>query len=671
MMSDATATSPSEGPAAGADAAAVANPLKRHRSSVLRRPPPIAKEDMYTPESSPSGTPARSRSGRDAGQGSGGDDGASHHNGDGHGVHEQHAHDDAHSTSQHYHEIKHVLKEQEVASEMRMRTRVYQNFTSLTGLITTTSTFMFVGARNSAPGAEFETFASVNLVLTSVVLIAVIWGTAIIVLQKNKAGIRVSRKQYRQAIVGWHEGRHRRHRAVLSIVLSLPCVLLSSAFFLISTVRVREENYVASGIMILGAVVVFASIARMEREFVLAEKLASPSRQPSLPKKTTNFPDKIRDMLSPVVEPISTLGDMLMGTEEDNEMLTEELETVTMGIPLQPTDASSTTAAPSNPILEKAPMPEDATATVAIEQQIRHLFPLTVVSVLQVLITRVMFAEARDGAQNAEYQRTGVGNMMVSILIHIANIYATAVLILQQHKTTVRISTKRYRSASLGWQRLTRQRKRATMIIAYSVPMVLYAFAFFMLGGIEVNVGNQICCALFVVIATYTWISVFRIGEEFKKADHSTKDVRRLLAWTNYFVPAVSPLAIVDKVKGRTTDVFLSALAAAGLMDHHHRSDHKKHDEGSGTSSTRSTRTPSPVDAHENAAPIPIEGALPLQPSAAIPMAPIAVAAVADPVVVVAESDTDTHADTDTDAIVARSSGGETIMRRRSVISRI
>ena len=61
-----------------------------------------------------------------------------------------------------------------------------------------------------------------------------------------------------------------------------------------------------------------------------------------------------------------------------------------------------------------------------------HFTKLTIVSVLLVSMSRVMFAEARNGALAAEYQNVGVGNLVFSVSIHVSNVYATMVMLLQK-----------------------------------------------------------------------------------------------------------------------------------------------------------------------------------------------------------------------------------------------
>eukprot|EP00038_Savillea_parva_P018800 m.25506 g.25506 ORF g.25506 m.25506 type:complete len:777 (+) comp4243_c0_seq2:283-2613(+) len=487
----------------------------------------------------------------------------------------------------------------QVATEMRFRIRVYQSLTSLTGLITTTSTFMFGQARNGAPFAEYQTFASLNLVLASTVLIGVMYGTSVVVLQKNKAGLCVSRKQYRAAILGWHEGRDRRHRAVLSIVLSLPCVLMSSSFFLLSTSEVRLENWIASGVLFCGAVFVIYVILSMEHEFQRVEDsdvtpVASTFAWLRADNRTAEVEDEELETWlgtsdpcvqlakqhahhhhhhnggrggsrtpSPCTTPTRRTKDAIeteQGARDDDGShnhddgdgpfsrypegqtapLTDPPTPTTptshnvgragVGVGIRDVDTESLDAEEADRVM----------ATVTIPQSIRHILRLTTVSVLMVLITRVMFAEARDALLVAEFQRVGIGNMMVSVLTHTANVYASAVLILQQHMVNLRISTKRYRSAVRGWERLAAQRKRATTIISYSVPMILFAAAFYMLGGQVVNPGSYSAFGMLIGIATKTWWDIFSMAREFRKADALTlKSVKHLLVWTKY-IPKIN-----------------------------------------------------------------------------------------------------------------------------------
>eukprot|EP00035_Acanthoeca_spectabilis_P016436 m.336688 g.336688 ORF g.336688 m.336688 type:complete len:308 (-) comp16529_c0_seq154:4790-5713(-) len=154
-----------------------------------------------------------------------------------------------------------------VAEELKLRMEVYDGLTVLSGLLVSSALFIFVQSRVSAPTAHFPGVAIVNMLLTSACLAANVYGTAIILLQKHKAGVRISLKQYRGAIQGWHRVWPQRENAVMSVTYSLPGILCASAFFMIGGEQVEPGNWAAFAVLLASAAHVFYAVVNMESEF--------------------------------------------------------------------------------------------------------------------------------------------------------------------------------------------------------------------------------------------------------------------------------------------------------------------------------------------------------------------------------------------------------------------
>lgn len=88
---------------------------------------------------------------------------------------------------------------------------------------------------------------------------------------QHKVSLRLSEKRYRAAIFAWHGVRVQREQAVHMIVLALPLVLTSSAFYVIGAEEVRPANWVSSGLLVIGALYVLYTIFVIEEEFQAAE----------------------------------------------------------------------------------------------------------------------------------------------------------------------------------------------------------------------------------------------------------------------------------------------------------------------------------------------------------------------------------------------------------------
>jgi len=130
---------------------------------------------------------------------------------------------------------------------------------------------------------------------------------------------------------------------------------------------------------------------------------------------------------------------------------------------------------------------------------------LTFLSALLVSVALNLLIEARNSMNTAVNPGVGYANMVISALVLAANVYGTAVLILQKHKAALRISRKRYRGAIQGWQRLWTQRQNAVMAITYSLPGILAAGAMFEIGGSKVKTTDLLSRALsFSLLTTFS-----------------------------------------------------------------------------------------------------------------------------------------------------------------------
>eukprot|EP00038_Savillea_parva_P030372 m.77370 g.77370 ORF g.77370 m.77370 type:complete len:392 (+) comp9132_c0_seq1:231-1406(+) len=161
--------------------------------------------------------------------------------------------------------------EHQVAEELKLRMEVYEGLTILSALLVSAALFIFVQARASAPTAFYPGVAIANMLLTTCVLTANVYGTAIILLQKHKAGVRISMKRYRGAIQGWHRVWPQRENAVMAITYSLPGMLIAAAFFMLGGVEVKQGNWAAFSLLAGSSIMVLMAIVRMEEEFTLAE----------------------------------------------------------------------------------------------------------------------------------------------------------------------------------------------------------------------------------------------------------------------------------------------------------------------------------------------------------------------------------------------------------------
>eukprot|EP00037_Helgoeca_nana_P008974 m.79129 g.79129 ORF g.79129 m.79129 type:complete len:459 (-) comp19264_c0_seq1:166-1542(-) len=161
--------------------------------------------------------------------------------------------------------------ELQVAQELKARMDVYQGLIVLSALLVSASIFLFVQARQSQATAHYNGVAIFNLLTTSMVLAANVYGTSIILLQKHKAGVRISMKRYRGAIQGWQRVRVQRENAVMGITFSLPGMLCSGAFFMIGGEEVKPGNWAAFGVLLYCSLHVTYAVLAMESNFTRAE----------------------------------------------------------------------------------------------------------------------------------------------------------------------------------------------------------------------------------------------------------------------------------------------------------------------------------------------------------------------------------------------------------------
>jgi hypothetical protein len=96
------------------------------------------------------------------------------------------------------------------------------------------------------------------------------------------------------------------------------------------------------------------------------------------------------------------------------------------------------------------------------------------------------------------------------------------------------MATGRQRAAIQGWDRLCWQRQRAVFLISLSLPIVLGAGAFFLLGGIEVSEGNFAGFAILMVFALVSLRTIGMMESEFKAAELINEDVKGYLAWSGF-----------------------------------------------------------------------------------------------------------------------------------------
>lgn len=117
--------------------------------------------------------------------------------------------------------------------------------TVLSGLLVSASVQIFSRSREIADESQYAAAADVTMGLSSCVLGANVYGTAIFLLQKQKASLRISRKEYRGAIQGWHKLWPQRERAVMCITYSLPGMLVTAAVYIVaasSVTTVRRKH---------------------------------------------------------------------------------------------------------------------------------------------------------------------------------------------------------------------------------------------------------------------------------------------------------------------------------------------------------------------------------------------------------------------------------------------
>eukprot|EP00037_Helgoeca_nana_P030318 m.373244 g.373244 ORF g.373244 m.373244 type:complete len:358 (-) comp28161_c0_seq19:236-1309(-) len=157
--------------------------------------------------------------------------------------------------------------ESRVAEELKHRMEVYNGLTLLSALMVQAALHIFTDARNTAADAQYWGVACATQLLASIVLALNIFGTSVILLQRHKAGVRISHKKYRDAIQGWRRLWPQRHRAVWAITYSLPGLLISSSLYMVAGEDVDLSNFISSGFLAVASIYILVSIGMMESEF--------------------------------------------------------------------------------------------------------------------------------------------------------------------------------------------------------------------------------------------------------------------------------------------------------------------------------------------------------------------------------------------------------------------
>eukprot|EP00038_Savillea_parva_P014744 m.11985 g.11985 ORF g.11985 m.11985 type:complete len:349 (+) comp2897_c0_seq2:213-1259(+) len=162
--------------------------------------------------------------------------------------------------------------EQLVAAELKTRMDVYAGLTLLSALLVTSTFNLVINLRNSHQDAMYPGVGIAAELCASTVLSANIFGAAIILLQKHKVGVYISRKRYREAIQGWRRLWPQRERAVWAITYSLPGLLVTGSLYMIAGEEVTPGNWAAFSLLASTASFVVFSVTTMESEFIAGSK---------------------------------------------------------------------------------------------------------------------------------------------------------------------------------------------------------------------------------------------------------------------------------------------------------------------------------------------------------------------------------------------------------------
>ena len=130
------------------------------------------------------------------------------------------------------------------------------------------------------------------------------------------------------------------------------------------------------------------------------------------------------------------------------------------------------------------------------------------------------------------YPGVAIAAQLMSSIVLFANIFGTAVILLQKHKAGVRISRKCYREAIQGWRRLWPQRHRAGWAITYSLPALMVSAALYMISDDEIFLGDWLSCGFLGLGALYVFFVVGTMESEFEMAAEGDRDIVGMLAWT-------------------------------------------------------------------------------------------------------------------------------------------
>lgn len=200
---------------------------------------------------------------------------------------------------------------------------------------------------------------------------------------------------------------------------------------------------------------------------------------------------------------------------------------------------------------------------------------LIILSGVLVGAANFLFLESRGSHANAQYNGVASFNLLVSSMCLAANVYGTAIILLQQvslipqpephqcppphyyrsnavptlqsvpahthprtyrhlrqHKASFRVSQRRYRAALQGWQAVRAQRDNAVMGITLSLPGLLCAGAFYAIGGRTVTRGNWAAFAVLQYCSLHVTYAILTMESEFTQAEAVDENIHAMLAWT-------------------------------------------------------------------------------------------------------------------------------------------
>jgi hypothetical protein len=160
-------------------------------------------------------------------------------------------------------------------SELTERVAAYGELSIISALLVGAALTTLVDPKSSSPDdAEIPVLANIAEVSSAAVLACNIAGTAVILFQKHYALSLMSRNYFNAAREGWDDGKPQRNTAVKLISWSMPGLLLSGSFYVMSGEQITIGDWVSAGILLVCAALTVYYVLKIKADFARAEARA-------------------------------------------------------------------------------------------------------------------------------------------------------------------------------------------------------------------------------------------------------------------------------------------------------------------------------------------------------------------------------------------------------------